>query len=77
METNYKHATDIIQSYINRLEFIKNNIELEVKNNFFGINNCCFDLECSSIYLNNYFNPDENTNNINLERDEILKFLKK
>jgi hypothetical protein len=75
METNYKHATDIIQSHIDRLEFIKNNIELEVKNYFFGINNCCFDLECSSIYLNNYYNPDKN--DIHKDRTNITEYLNK
>lgn len=72
-----KHALEIIDNYIKRLQFIKDNIDNEILHRFIGVQNIAFDIDVSSIYLRHYYFPDENTNNFYLDRDEILKFLKK
>ena len=72
-----KHALEIIDKYIQILHFIKDNIDNEILHRFIGIQNIAFDIDISSIYLRHYYFPDDTTNNFNLDREEILKFLKK
>lgn len=70
---NNEYILKIIDKYIQRLIFIRENVNSEITNNFIGLENILFDLEINILYLQNYYYPDTSL----LDRDKIINFLSK